>query len=101
MGVTIKDNLPALADWVAAQKGGLIVLDGLPGAGKSTLARDLEASLDCLVVDADCFLVKERGKFIGALRVRISRGASDGAGPARSGASCEHLRSQGRRARRH
>jgi len=69
MGVTIKDNLPALAGWVAAQKGGLIVLDGLPGAGKSTLARDLEASLDCLVVDADCFLVKERGIFIGALRV--------------------------------
>jgi hypothetical protein len=69
VGVTIRDDPAALAHWVSAQESGLIVFDGFHGAGKTTLARDVAARLPCRAVDADCFLEKKRGIFMGALRL--------------------------------
>ena len=56
MGEVIKNDVPALARWVAAQKIGLIVFDGFAGAGKMTLAKDLAGRLRCRTVDAGLFL---------------------------------------------
>ena len=64
----ITDNPAALADLLAALGGGLVVFDGCPAAGKTTLMRDVAARLHCKAFDADAYLDRNQGTFVNALR---------------------------------
>jgi hypothetical protein len=64
----ITDNPAALADLLAALGRGLVVFDGCPAAGKTTLMRDMAARLDCKAFDADAYLNRKQGTFVNALR---------------------------------
>lgn len=47
----------------------LIAIDGVPGAGKSTLREQLAKDLGAGEVDLDDFLIRNQGKFVDALRM--------------------------------
>jgi len=48
---------------------GLIAIDGVPGAGKSTLRRDLARDLQFSDIELDDFLVRDQNSFVDALRL--------------------------------
>jgi hypothetical protein len=67
---------------IAALGGGLIVLDGRPNAGKSQIGREIAKELGGVLVDADDYLDRNRGMFLGALRFDdLRRALADTAPP--------------------
>jgi hypothetical protein len=62
------DDPKMLADYLAAIPSGLVVLDGFPAAGKSTLTRGMANDLCREYVDVDCFLTQKLGIFVGAVK---------------------------------
>jgi hypothetical protein len=64
----IKNDPSALAAYIESLEHGLVLFDGRPTAGKSTLAKQMAARLRCGVVDGDDFVVRKQGHFIAALR---------------------------------
>ncbi len=64
-----RDEEKSLASWLAARPPGLVVFDGLPGAGKTTLARILASSSGSPAIDADDFLNEKPGVFLQGLRI--------------------------------
>jgi hypothetical protein len=64
----IKNDPAALAAYIESLGHGLILFDGRPSAGKTTLAKAMTARLRCGALDGDAFLVRKQDQFIGALR---------------------------------
>ncbi|HLG86883.1 MAG TPA: hypothetical protein VKZ79_06765 [Alphaproteobacteria bacterium] len=62
------DDPAALAQSLSELKGRLIMFDGYPLAGKTTLVRDMAERLKCKGIDADDFLDRRRGSYVDALR---------------------------------
>lgn len=73
MSQFIKNDPAALADYIATIGRGLILFDGRPLAGKTTLAKDMATRLGCGVIDGDDFIVRKQNKFIGALKAEALR----------------------------
>lgn len=48
---------------------GLVTFDGCDGAGKTYLARQIASAMGLTSIDLDCYLVKETGNFVSALRL--------------------------------
>lgn len=55
----------------------VISIDGMDGAGKTTLGRELAAVFDAAFLDLDDFLDKERGRYFSALRFESLKSAID------------------------
>lgn len=66
---------------VAAMGGGLIVFDGRPDSGKTGLAHEMARELGGTPVDADDYLDRNTGAFLGALRTDDLRRALERAAP--------------------
>lgn len=59
---------------VAVERACVIAIDGVDGAGKSTVAVRLAESLNCgTALDVDSFLEREQEKYVGALRIDLLR----------------------------
>jgi Shikimate kinase len=69
----IKNDPAALAAYIESLGQGLILFDGRPSAGKTTLAKAMAARLGCGVLDGDAFLVRKQDKFVGALKTDALR----------------------------
>ena len=52
---------------------GLILFDGRPSAGKTTLAKAMAARIRCGVVDGDDFIVRDQRRFVCALKTDALR----------------------------
>jgi len=77
----IKNDPAELADYITGIGRGLIAFDGRPTAGKTPLALEMASRVGCAAVDADKFLVKDRGVFVDALRFDDLRYAIEASGP--------------------
>jgi hypothetical protein len=64
----IKNNPEDLAAYIKSLTSGLVVFDGRPGSGKTYLANAMAKRIPCAAVDADAFLVRKQGQFLGALK---------------------------------
>jgi hypothetical protein len=62
------NSVSELASCLARSRGGLIAIDGYPGAGKSTVAREVAARLGVQCVHLDDFLLRNRGSFLKCLK---------------------------------
>jgi hypothetical protein len=69
----IKNDPAALATYIESLGHGLILFDGRPSAGKTTLAKAMAARLRCGVLDGDAFLVRKQDQFMGALKTDALR----------------------------
>jgi hypothetical protein len=69
----IENDPDQLADYVRSQEKGLIVFDGRTGNGKTYLASEMAKRVPCASVDADEFLIRKTGKFVGALKLNELR----------------------------
>ena len=58
---------------IESQGQGLILFDGRPSAGKTTLAKAMAARIRCGVVDGDDFIVRDQRRFVGALKTDALR----------------------------
>jgi adenylate kinase family enzyme len=68
----IKNNLDELAAYITSLDTGLILFDGRPLAGKTTLAKDMAKRIRCGVIDGD-FIIRDQKRFVGALEVEALR----------------------------
>ena len=64
-----RDEEKSLASWLAARPPGLVVFDGLPGAGKTTLAQILASSSGSPAIDAEQLQNEKPGVFLQGLRI--------------------------------
>lgn len=69
----IKNNPDELAAYVQSLGQGLILFDGRPSAGKTTLAEEMAKRIRCSVIDGDAFVVRKQDQFIAALKVDALR----------------------------
>jgi hypothetical protein len=69
----IKANPAALAAYIESLGQGLILFDGRPSAGKTTLAKAMAARLRRGVLDGDSFLIRKQDQSIGALKTDALR----------------------------
>jgi Shikimate kinase len=65
----IKNDPAALAAYIKSLGQGLVLFDGRPTAGKTTLAKQMATRLRCGVVDGDAFVIRKQGQFISALKI--------------------------------
>ena len=63
-----QDNEAALASWLVERPPGLIVFDGLPYAGKTTLAKNIGSRLGWPQIDGDAFVDGVDVRFVSQLR---------------------------------
>ena len=77
----IENDPTLLSAYIASASSGLIVFDGRPTAGKTYVAREMANRLHGTAVDADDFLDRDRGMFLGALRIDELRRAIETATP--------------------
>ncbi|HEB3535284.1 TPA: hypothetical protein RZC51_006886 [Burkholderia cenocepacia] len=54
---------------IADMPAGLVTFDGAPHAGKTWLAREMGRALGRPAIDFDCYLNRQQGTFIDALRI--------------------------------
>jgi hypothetical protein len=76
----IKNDPAELAEYIVGIGRGLIAFDGRPTAGKTPLALEMANRVGCTAVDADSFLVKQRGVFVDELRIDDMRHAIEAGG---------------------
>lgn len=62
-------SVPDLQRRIADVPAGLVTFDGAPHAGKTWLAREMGRALGCPAIDLDCYLNRQQGAFIDALRI--------------------------------
>jgi hypothetical protein len=65
----IRNDPAALAAYIESLGQGLVLFDGRPLAGKTTLAKEMAERRRCGVIDGDAFVVPKQEQFIGALKV--------------------------------
>jgi hypothetical protein len=84
MSENVTDDLQLLAQSLLDQGKCVVVFDGAPGAGKTTLMKDIARCFHlCAHIDVDDFLDRGQGTFIDAirfdeLRMTISDALADG-----------------------
>jgi hypothetical protein len=64
----IKNDPAALAAYIESLGQGLILFDGRPSAGKSTLAKAMATRIRCGIVDGDDYIVLDQGRFVDVLK---------------------------------
>ena len=62
-------SIPDLQRRIFGVASGLVTLDGDLHAGKTTLAREVGKALGRPVLDLDCYLTRQQGIFVNALRI--------------------------------
>ena len=79
--IEVRDDPKKLAKLVRERTARIVAVDGLDGAGKTTLARRLAVELEGTTLDVDEYLDKNQGYYVRALRLGDLKSAIDAAKP--------------------